>query len=77
MKEKEITEEIAKLEPILKDLSTKLTEYRNKTIKIQQKIFPNVTLRIAEFTYTNNEELNGPILFYLDVTKIKYRESGK
>jgi uncharacterized protein (DUF342 family) len=74
---KKITEEIAKLEPMLKDLSTKLTEYRNRTIKIQQKIFPNVTLRIAEFTYTNNEELNGPIVFYLDVTEIKFREGGK
>jgi uncharacterized protein (DUF342 family) len=74
---KRITEEIAKLEPMLKDLSTKLTEYRKKTIRIQQKIFPNVTLRIAEFTYTNNEELNGPIVFYLDVTEIKYREGGK
>jgi uncharacterized protein (DUF342 family) len=74
---KRITEEIAKLEFILKDLSTKLTEYRNKNIKIQQKIFPNVILRIAEFTYTNNEELNGPIVFYLDVTEIKYREGGK
>jgi uncharacterized protein (DUF342 family) len=74
---KRITEEIARLEFILKDLSTKLTEYRNKNIKIQQKIFPNVILRIAEFTYTNNEELNGPIVFYLDVTEIKYREGGK
>jgi uncharacterized protein (DUF342 family) len=74
---KKITEEIAKLEPMLKDLSTKLTDYRKMTIKIQQKIYPNVILRIAEFTYTNNEELNGPIVFYLDVTEIKFRESGK
>jgi uncharacterized protein (DUF342 family) len=74
---KRITEEIVKLNSILKDLSTKLTDYRKKTIKIQQKIFPNVILRIAEFTYTNNEELNGPIVFYLDVTEIKYREGGK
>jgi len=74
---KRITEEIARLNSILKDLSTKLTEYRNKNIKIQQKIYPNVILRIAEFTYTNNEELNGPIIFYLDVPEIKYREGGK
>ena len=74
---KRITKEIAKLDPMLKDLSTKLTDYRKKTIKIQQKIYPNVILRIAEFTYTNNEELNGPIVFYLDVTEIKFRESGK
>ncbi len=74
---KRITEEISKLESILKDLSTKLTDYRKKTIKIQQKIYPNVILRIAEFTYTNNEELNGPVVFYLDVTEIKFKEGGK
>jgi uncharacterized protein (DUF342 family) len=77
MKEKKITEEIAKLKLTIKELSTKLTHYRNKTIKVQQKVFPNVILRIAEFTYTNNEELNGPIVFYLDVTEIKFREGGK
>jgi uncharacterized protein (DUF342 family) len=67
IKLKETKEKINKIKDNLKDL-------RLKTIKVMQKIYPNVILGIADHTYTNESELSGPITFYLEESNIKTKE---
>ncbi len=74
---KTIVEKLSKLEEEIKELSVKIVEYKNKKLKILQKLYPNVIIKIAEFTYTNDEELTGPVVFYLDIDTIKFKEGEK
>jgi len=71
---KTISEELYKLQAEINKLTVKIVEYKNKNLKILQKLYPNVIIKIAEFTYTNNDELTGPVVFYLEDNTIKTKE---
>jgi len=75
--QKIIMEKLSKIKKEIKELSAKIAEYKNKKIKILQKIYPNVIIKISEFAYTNDEELTGPIIFYFDIDTIKIKEGEK
>lgn len=66
---KETKEKIGQIKDSLKDL-------RIKVIKVIQKIYPNVILGIADFNFTNESELSGPITFYLEDSKITKKEGA-
>ncbi|MCX7872833.1 MAG: FapA family protein [Caldimicrobium sp.] len=48
-----------------------LRELRKATIKVLNRVYPNVILGIADRTYTSNEEIAGPVTFYLEEAEIK------
>ncbi len=75
-----LTEEREKIQKSLKEIQDKLEEValplkelRTRTIKVLQKVYPNVILSIADFSYTVNSETNGPITFYWEELAIRIR----
>ncbi len=73
---KKIEQKFTDTKEKIKELSEKLLTYRNKTVIVKQKIFPNVIVEIAEYTFTTDQEITGQIIFYVDVEGIKIKEGS-
>ena len=64
---------LEKIKANISNLKKIIAEYKSRTIKVLDKIYPGVTLGITDITYTLNEEKNGPITFYLESDMFKFR----
>ena len=71
--EKKIKNKLESLRDIIKNFKENLKELRTKTIKVLQKVHPNVIIQIADITYTVGSEIIGPTVFYIEDIAIKTR----
>jgi len=62
------------LEDKLQDLRKEMAELKTKVVKIWSKVYPGVTIGIADVTTTVPEERRGPIKFKLEASIIKVSE---
>ncbi len=61
------------LKETLKGYRENLKDLRTRTVKVLQKVYPNVIIQIADVTYTVSNEISGPVEFYLEDITIKTR----
>ena len=61
----------------VQELEKKIKELKTRTIRIKEKVFPGVTLGIAEISMVIPEEKRGPLEFYLEADVIQFREIFK
>ncbi|MCS7150526.1 MAG: FapA family protein [Caldimicrobium sp.] len=59
----------------LKPIKDSLKHLRSATVKVINKVYPNVTIGIAELTYTTDSEISGPVTFYLEDNKINQKKA--
>lgn len=74
MEEKKIKDKLKGVREALKNFEGNLKELRSKTLKVLEKVYPNVIIQIADITYTVSEEIKGPKVFYLEDIAIKIRD---
>ena len=65
---------LEKIKANISNLKKIIAEYKSRTIKVLDKIYPGVTLGITDITYILNEEKNGPVTFYLEADMFKFRD---
>ena len=65
---------LEKIKENISNLKKIIAEYKSRTIKVLDKIYPGVILGITDITYTLNEEKSGPITFYLEADMFKFRD---
>lgn len=63
---------LEKIKDTISNLKKIISEYKSRTIRVLEKIYPGVTLGITDLSYTIVEEKRGPITFYLEADKFKF-----
>ena len=71
--EAKIKEKLSQIIENIKGFKEDIENLRTKTVRVLQKIYPNVIIQIADITYTVGSEIDGPITFYLEEVTIKTR----
>ncbi len=65
---------LEKLKENINNLKKLIAEYKSKTIRILDKVYAGVTLGITDITFTLNEEKRGPVTFYLEADRPKFKD---
>lgn len=65
---------LERLKENINNLKKLIAEYKSKTIRILDKAYAGVTLGITDITFTLNEEKRGPVTFYLEADRPKFKE---
>ncbi len=63
---------LEKIKNTIFDLKKIISEYKSRTIKVLEKVYPGVILGITDITYTIEEEKRGPITFCIEADKFKF-----
>ncbi len=70
-------EELRSIREKIKDLEKKIKEFKTKVIQVKERIYPGVTVGIAEISMVVPEEKRGPLEFYLMADVIQSRRPEK